>query len=185
MQLLQRRLFELVRPLGGISRILACATMPPFMPSVRAFDPRYRCLAWVLVALALLIAPTSVGRGTLLMLIEGPCPPDCSCEVDGHDPDDEASHAAGEEPRFAALGVTLEEHDAAGHACAGQADDHGCPPDCGDCTCCGAPAVAVVDRSDLLIGSVEAFQLHWCGPPSPVRAATRRGLYRPPKPSLA
>ena len=154
------------------------------MTSVRAFDPRFQCLAWVLVALALLVAPTSVGRGTLLMLLEGPCPPDCTCEVEGHE-QDEAAPSEASLFQHAAQGVTLEEHDAAGHDCAGQADDHGCPPDCGDCTCCGAPAVAVVDGSDLLIGSLEAFQLHWRGPPSPVRATTRRGLYRPPKPSLA
>ena len=144
------------------------------METMRSVDLRRRWVGWFVITLLLLVAPTTLGRGMLLLLIEGPCPPDCA-QVDESD----------ERPSPASEPPMAEEHVEVDHVCAWQAHEDHCPPDCGDCTCCATPIMAVVDLPVLTFGMLEAFQLDWRGPPGPVRLGARRGLYRPPKRPLA
>ncbi len=162
----------------------ARGTLWVFMASARPGGLRGRCFGWFLVVLALLVAPTGLGRGMLQVLVEGPCPPDCTRANDHVEADEGHVQTASSSER-AAEHVTVNDHADADHACAWQAERDHCPPDCGDCTCCGTPTVAVFDFPTLTFGTLEAFRIDWRGPPSPVRTATRPGLYRPPKRSLA
>lgn len=154
------------------------------MDSVRPADVRRRCFGWFLVALALLVAPTGLGRGMLLVLIEGPCPPDCT-SVDDHEEADEHHPRASSSSERGAQELSAEDHPELDHACAWRSEHNNCSPDCEDCTCCGTPTVAVVEFPVLTFGMLEAFQIDWRGPPGPVRIGTLPGLYRPPKHSLA
>jgi hypothetical protein len=155
-----------------------CYSSNAFMRSVSPKGLRYECFGWFLVALALLVAPTSLGRGLLLTLVEGPCPPDCT-RVDDHD-EAEVGHAEAAEPAQTAEEVTLEDPHEADHPCAWP-ENADCPPDCGDCTCCGPASLAVFDFPGLELGMLEAFRIAWRGLPSPSRTASTPGLYRPPK----
>lgn len=147
------------------------------MGSIRPTNLRQRCFGWFVVTLALLVAPTGLGRGMLVVLIEGPCPPDCT-KVDDHEEADEG-HTAASEP------VIVAEHAEVDHACVWQAGDDHCPPDCGDCTCCATATMAVIDFPALSSGVLEAFLIEWRRAPSPVRPGAPPGLFRPPKRSLA
>jgi len=128
------------------------------------------------VALALLVAPTGLGRGTLLLLLEGPCPPDCM-SMDDHDEVEQRRSRAATSSHLAA-----EEDDGAEHAHAWQAESEQDSPDCDDCSCCGPPTVAVFDFPILAFGMLEAFQIDWQVALGPVRKTAWPGLYRPPKP---
>ncbi len=153
--------------LAGASHV---STLWAAMHVLRATEPLRLWLSCALMALSLLVLPTGSGRGMLLLLLDGPCGADCPC-----DGEDEGAHDDCEETAAPGDGALAD------YAPAVHGDGDTCPPDCSDCHCCAASAVAVLEHVQPSAMLLDAFGFDVRGPPGTVASGADSGVYRPPR----